>query len=324
MTPLGLGLIGLGRHGSRYAAHLLDGIPNVRLAAVARRNEADGRAFAARHGLRYHRTYQELIGDPAVEAVIVVTLPSVTPAICLDAVAAKKPVLIEKPLACTGAAARGMVRAAEAAGVTLMTAHTLRFDPAVQALKADLGKVGVREYLCLTSRVEPRPDLSEDRADYGGRGVLLEIGIHLLDLIRFLTGEEAAEVRCEMRPEGRAGPESMAVATVTTAGGFPCLVETSRLSESRVGRAEWIGRNGQVSADWMKHRTWMLTGRDIAQDRTFPDRPTIVSVLEAFVGSVMRGVPPPVTGLDGLRAVEIADACYHSALTGRWATVRNA
>ena len=103
MTPLGVGLIGLGRHGSRYAAHLLDGIPNVRLVAVARRNEADGRSFAVRHGLRYHRTYQELIGDPAVEAVIVVTPPSLTPAICLDAVAAKKPVLIEKPLACTSA-----------------------------------------------------------------------------------------------------------------------------------------------------------------------------------------------------------------------------
>ena len=321
MTSLGLGLIGLGRHGSRYAAHLLEGIPNARLAAVTRRNEPEGRAFAARHGLRYHRTYQELIADQAVEAVVVVTPPSQNLAICLEAVSAKKPVLIEKPLACTGGAAREMVTAAEAAGVSLMTAHTLRFDRAVQALKADLGKVGMREYLCLTSRVEPRPEVSDKRADYGGRGVLLEIGIHLLDLIRFLTGEEVREIRCEMRAEGTEGPESTAVAAIKTIGGFPCQVETSRVSHSRVGRAEWIGRDGQVCADWVRHRAWILTGRDIEHDRTVPDRPTIVSVLEAFVRSVTAGTTPPVTGLDGLRAVEIADACYESAATGRWTPV---
>src|SRR5947208_14298253 len=50
---IGIGLVGLGRHGSRYAQHLLEGIPGCHLAAVSRRDVGGGRAFAERHGLLY-------------------------------------------------------------------------------------------------------------------------------------------------------------------------------------------------------------------------------------------------------------------------------
>ena len=317
MAPLGIGLIGLGRHGMRYVRHLSDPSPDARLVAVCRRDAGQGRAVASRHGVKFFQDYGDLIACPQVDAVIVVTPPSLCLPICLAAVRAGKPLLIEKPLACTGADARTMVRAAETAGVPLMTAHTLRFDRAVLALKLQLAAVGARRYLVLTNRVEPRPEVVRDPEDYGGRGVLLEIGIHQLDLVRFLTGEEVAEVRCELERPSPDAAELRALVSLRTTGGLPCVLDVSRVTGGRVCRAEWIGADGQLCADWVHHRVRRVSAGSAVTEQPVEDVPTVAAVFRAFCSALTQGLPMPVTGLDGQRAVEIADACYESAESGR-------
>jgi predicted dehydrogenase len=319
VTLLGIGLIGLGRHGMRYAKHLLEPNPVARLVAVSRRDAAQGLRFAKEHSLRFYDDFRELIADPQVEAVVVVTPPALTKEICLEGIWARKPLLIEKPLALTGADAEAMAAAAERAHVPLMTAQTLRFDPVIQALKEALPTVGSPRYLLLTNRIEPRPDLWRDPRDYGGRGVLLEIGIHLLDLVRFLTDEEINEVRCEL--DVAEGAESRAWISLRTESNFRCLLDISRVSSGRVSRAEWIGEKGQLTADWARHRFSRLAGNDL-EEKTLPDTPTLVSLLQAFVHALQRRTPMPVSGWDGQRAVAIADACYASAATGRPVALR--
>jgi len=317
MTPLGIGLIGLGRHGMRYVRHLGEPSLGARLVAVCRRDAAQGRAVSTQHGARFFQEYEELIADPRVDAVVVVTPPSLCLPICLAAVRAKKPLLIEKPLACTAADARAMVEAAGQGGVPLMTAHTLRFDRAVLALKSQLASAGPRRYLALTNRVEPRPDVLRDPKDYGGRGALLEIGIHQLDLIRFLTGEEVAEVRCEVDRPAPGAAELRALVSARTDGGLPCIVDVSRVAGGRVGRAEWIGAEEQLSADWYQHRVRRVSAGNVVTEQAVEDVPTVEAALRAFCEALARAVPMPVTGVDGLRAVEIAEACYESAESGR-------
>lgn len=320
MTRIGIGLIGLGRHGMRYVRHLLQDVPTGKLVAVCRRSATDGARFAAEHGVHYYRDYHSLIGDPAVEAIIVVTPPVISPAICQAAVRAGKPLLIEKPLATTGVEAHRMVQSADQQGVPLMTAQTLRFEPTVRALKERLSDVGPPRYLVLTSRVEPRPGTASDPADYGGRGVLLEVGIHLLDLIRFLTNEDVREVRCEMEKADGEASETRAHASLRTTGGVPCIVDVSRMAAGRVGRVEWIGRDGQLVADWSQRRLVTLNGG--VKEENLPAGATIVDTLQTFLGALKDGLPMPITGLDGQRAVEIADACYESAASGNVVTVQ--
>jgi len=132
---LRIGLIGLGRHGMRYAQHMRELAPRATLVAVCRRDALQGAAFADTHGLRFHNDFRALIADPHVDAVVVVTPPSLTSVICGEAIRANKPLLIEKPLAMSGAVARTMAEAAESARVPLMTAQTLRFDSTIQALE---------------------------------------------------------------------------------------------------------------------------------------------------------------------------------------------
>jgi predicted dehydrogenase len=317
--PLGIGLIGLGRHGIRYAHHLLEPLPTARLVAVCRRDTAQGEAFASEHSVRFFPDYRDLLAAKDVHAVVVVTPPSQAYLICLEAIKAGKPLLIEKPLGCTGTEARDMVQAAESTGVPLMTAHTLRFDQAVLAFKTKLANAGRRRYLVLTNRIEPLP-ASKEPTDYGGRGVLLEIGIHLLDLVRFLTEEEITEVRSEMDSHPPAQPETRALVSLRTTGNLTCILDVSRVSAGRTSRAEWMGEDGQLMVDWANRRISRLTWRQAVEEWLFPQYPTIVATLSAFTESVTRGTPMPITGKDGLKAVEAADACYDSAATGQ--TVR--
>ena len=112
--PLGVGLIGLGHHGSRYAKHLLHDLPEARLAAVCRRRAEKGNGLPDAATVPCYSDYHELIADPGVEAVVVVTPPTLNRDICISVAQGKKALLVEKPLATTAEEAHspaGRVRA---------------------------------------------------------------------------------------------------------------------------------------------------------------------------------------------------------------------
>lgn len=315
MASIGIGLIGLGRHGMRYAQHLQEFASDATLVAVSRRDPIRGATFAADHGCRFHHDYHALIADPNVDAIIVVTPPALTSSICMAAIQAKKPLLIEKPLACMGAVAKAMAEAAAAAGIPLMTAHTLRFDTAIQALKTEVSTAGQAHYLALTYRLEQITGVRKNPPDYEQRGILLEIGTHLFDLIRFLTGEEIAEVRCEL-DRGLENTASRALVSLRTRGNLPCIIDVSRVSTGRVSRVEWIGSQAHISADWVQHRLCRIDREQRVDEWSVPPCHTVVETIRAFLTALKRSKPMPITGWDGYKAVAVADACYESAAGG--------
>src|SRR5438094_302874 len=115
MGRLAVGLIGTGKHGQRYARHIRADVPELTLAALSRRDPARGREQARALGCRFHDDWAALVADPAVEAVIAVVPPTLHPALAAAVAAARKPFLVEKPLAPTAAAARQTVRVPSAA-----------------------------------------------------------------------------------------------------------------------------------------------------------------------------------------------------------------
>ena len=314
---LGFGLIGLGRHGSRYARHLGEGVSGCHLVAVSRRDRAAGEAFAKVAGVAFVPDWRELVRRRDVDAVLVVTPPNLNREICLAAAKEGKALLIEKPLALTTEDARAMVEATRAAGVPLMTAQTLRFTPVLRRLRECVGQIGGLQYLWLSMRVEPAPHRWLDDSVQAGGGVLLEIGIHLMDLVRFLTGEEAIEASGEIVRRHTQQVEDLAVARFVLASNVRCYVEVSRVSEGRTCRVEVVGTNGQILADVSESTLTRIEGRTAVEKESVPDRPTIPIVLEEFARSFAAGTPMPVLGEDGLRAVAMAEAAYRSAAQGR-------
>ncbi|NOT97265.1 MAG: Gfo/Idh/MocA family oxidoreductase, partial [Nitrospira sp.] len=232
----------------------------------------------------------------------------------LQAVKAGKPILIEKPLAPTGGEAGAMVRAAEESGVMLMTAQTMRFDSTILLLRDHLPEIGRLRYATFTSRIETKASAQAPIA--GQRGVLVEFGVHLLDLVPFLTGQTVVNVRCELDQLTTIGPETMAIVQAQTTSGLRCVMDIARVSAGRVARTEWVGTHGQLSADWCHHRVTAVIGDRGPQEWVVQPQQTILATLRAFVHAIETKTPPPITGRDGWRAVEVADACYRSAEQG--------
>ncbi len=80
---------------------------------------------------------------------------------------------------------------------------------------------------------------------------------------------------------------------------------------------EAVGGAGQLIADVDRSLLTRIEGRMVAETEAVPDRPTVITVLEAFAKSLSARIPVPVSGEDGLRAVAMADACYRAAREGR-------
>jgi predicted dehydrogenase len=314
--PLRIGLIGAGRHGSRYIHHILHDLPGVSLAALCRKRIGEGVPSLAKTEIPVYGDYRALIADPTVEAVVVVTPPSLCLEICLEAVRARKPMLIEKPLAPTGREARAMVTAAEEAGLLLMTAQTLRFDSTILVLKDHLPEIGRLRYATFTSRIETKASAHVRSPIPGQRGALLEFGIHLLDMVPFLTSQEIVTVRCELDQLPSTAPETMAIVQTQTTSGLRCVMDVARVVTGRVARTEWVGTEGQIAADWFHQRVTCAIDGTAPLEWAVQPQQTILATLRAFVHAIETDSMPPITGHDGCRAVEVADACYRSAELG--------
>ena len=311
---IGVGLIGVGRHGMRYAQHLVQNLPTASLRAVCRRHPEQGFQVPGAESVKVYGDARSLIADPTVDVVVVVIPPIYSSEICGLAIQARKPLLIEKPLATTVTDARTIVAQAGEAGVPLMTAQTLRFDHTIQHMKTLQPCIGRSRQLNLVFHIEIRKTAPDHAAGYGQRGALLEIGVHMLDLVRFLTGEEVRDVRCTMDQHPPSAPELKASVHLTTIGGTTCQIEIARVLESRAGRAIWIGSQGRVEADWMQRRIRCVdeTGVEM-MNADLPPAQTVLATLTAFLQAVKNNSPMPITAEDGCRAVEIAEACYRSA-----------
>jgi len=224
--------------------------------------------------------------------------------------------LVEKPLAPTGREARAMVTAAEEAGLLLMTAQTLRFDSTILLLKDHLAEIGHLRYATFTSRIETKASAHVRSPIPGQRGALLEFGIHLLDMVPFVTNEEIVAVRCELDQLPSVAPDTMAIVQAQTVSGLQCVMDIARVGAGRIARTEWVGTQGQIAADWFHQRVIGVIGENVPLEWAVQPQQTILATLRAFVHAIETHSPPPITGRDGCRAVEVADACYRSAELG--------
>jgi predicted dehydrogenase len=316
MKPIPIGLIGVGRHGFRYLHHLLSDETGGELVAISRSNIEEGTRLATEYSLRFYPNYHDLLADSTIQAVLIVTPPSLNLPIALEAIKYGKAILLEKPLALNHSQGRQIVEAATQAKVPFMTAQTLRYEPAIRQLQGIASSLGHWEYLSCVMRFETGPASAEKKTSWNNYGVIMEFGIHLLDLIRVLTQDEVHSVSAEIERPVSQDPEHRAFIKLVTRRGFPCYLDLSRVSQGRVTRAEIIGTKGQALADWTTGIVRRVSRGNETTDYPCPPSATLIDLLRDFCQAIRTRSQMPITAEDGLRAVELADACYQSAQTG--------
>jgi predicted dehydrogenase len=183
---LGMGVIGCGRVAQAHLAAAVTLGKEVELLAVADREEGRAREAKEKYCAGGFTTrYEDILRNPEVEAVII-TLPNhLHHSACLAAAAARKHILIEKPMAMDLHQAREMVKAAEQNGVSLMVGQSRRFSDAVFVLQERLPEIGELFRIIISFLVSfPSPPTPWwRRAEEAGGLVILLQGSHSLDSI---------------------------------------------------------------------------------------------------------------------------------------------
>ena len=326
MDTIRFGLIGAGKHGSRYAKHIVEDIPQAELVAVCRRGRQEGEALATKYRCSSYVDYRQILEDTRINAIAIVVPPYLHQQIVTAACQTGKHILLEKPFATSVAEGQQMLAALSHSGSRCMVAHTLRFNAVVQTLKHRIPQIAPLHSLYLSQRFEQSPLVWLDRKAESGGGIVLHTGVHSFDLLRFLSGYEATHVWCQTKT----------VLTKETEDNFSMFCQLSDMSHSHVihgaaagsrstmsrsGLIEISGEHGQLVGDHHHGFAYFIQGAERTTLSVPPPLPTIREMLQVFVNCLLDGTPFPITPEDGLRAVAIAEACYRSAENNRLESV---
>ena len=323
---LRIGLLGAGRigriHGSNVAAH-----PRARLGAIFDASREAARGLADLTGAEVVDV-EAVIDSPDIDALVICT-PTDTHADYIEQGArAGKAIFCEKPVSLDAERTRACLRVVEETGARLMVGFNRRFDPSFSALQRRIrdGEIGEVELVTILSR-DPAPP-SPDYLIRSG-GLFRDMMIHDFDMARFLLGEEPVEVYAIasnlVDPEiGRAGDVDTAAVVMRTASGKIAQISNSRRATYGYDqRIEVHGSRGLLAAG--NRRTTTVEFADARGYSVDPALPFFLeryaeayrAELDAFVAGTLDGRILAPTGLDGLRAQELADAATAVARTGK-------
>ena len=318
MAKIGVAVVGTGHRGSSQAAKYA-AKDNAELVAVCDVVPELAEKVAAEHGVKAYTSVEELVKDPAVDAVDVVT-PSVHHAApAITAAEAGKHVMVATPFAVTLQECDGMIAAAEKTGVNLMFAQTWRFIPTDRKAKEllDAGEIGELIWISWTRMMPPYgsgPDRWFRWRSSGG-GFWVWEGTHFTDQIRWFAGDEFSQAySAGMGNYVSAGDgEDNGIGAFKFAGGaFAVVMEGN--SDPGASRGEWrfVGTKGMIEAD----KDEVRLGKGGWQTVDVDDRDTNAETDE-FVASIIEGRPPIMTGQDGRASLEAILALHKSQDTGQ-------
>jgi predicted dehydrogenase len=336
-TPMKFGLIGAGCIGQLRAKALAQA-EGCALSAITDVDPARARAMAPSSDVKIAQDVNAMLALADLDAVIVSTPPQFHEDIVISALKAGKHVLCEKPLANTVEACRRMVAASRASGRVLATGFNHRYFPQIQYLKQaiDSGLIGeldhVRAFAGHTGLSEFRNPWEYDKNVIGG-GALMDVGIHIIDLTRYVLGEvEEVYGFTSNRVWNLGASEDNGIALLRNPQGKYAVLQAT-WTEWKGYRffLEAYGTKGMVRAYYAPMMNLLITqdkpgGRRKRTVRLYP----MTMLREKFTGwqssvirmftqeftdflRLTRGEPSAIAdGLAGYRAVEIANAVYRS------------
>jgi UDP-N-acetylglucosamine 3-dehydrogenase len=303
---LRVGVIGAGVMGSNHA-RVLAGLPATTLVGVVDPLPAHRTRVAEMTGCRAFETVDDLIAA-GIDAVTIAAPTHLHHEIALAAIAHKIHVLVEKPIASSVEEGEAIVTAARRAGITLMVGHVERFNPAVAAIKQAISGEDILS-IAIT-RVGPFPPRMSNV------GVVIDLAVHDIDLIRWFTESEIVEVQPQLS-SAVAEREDIALLQFRTASGVLAHINTNWLTPFKARNVTVATRDKDVTGDLLTRQVTECFGfkpdgsysmRHLPVGHDEPLRAELI----AFLAAVRSDGVPAVTGDQGVASLEIAIRCLET------------
>jgi len=321
MNKINWGIIGCGDVTEVKSGPAFNKVPDSSLVAVMRRDAAKARDYAQRHAVpKWYSNAQDLINDPGVNAIYIATPPSSHEEYALAAVAAGKPVYVEKPMSVDAGSAWRMHAAASDKGVPLVVAHYRRAQPLFKKLKqllldrviGDTRFVRLELYKPLLTDNELAVPKTAWRVDPGvaGGGLFHDLAPHQLDLMYHFFGPVAKASGIGTNQAGKYGASDIVTGNILFKNNiiFDGLWNFSAGTATEKDQCEIIGTKGSIGFSMFDHMPVVVrldtNEQSFAFDRLeHVQQPMIEQVVRYFLGKGDN----PCGGEEGAEVMQLLD-----------------
>ena len=320
------GIVGAGFMGGTHAAGWAE--TEATIAGFADSDLASAQSLANRYKTKAYPSLEAMLND--VDVVDICAPTHLHHALALQAAAAGKDIICEKPLARTVEDAQEMIAVCRDANVKLLVAHVVRFFPEYAKAKAAVaeGQIGQPAVLRLTrGAFRPKKPVDNWFTDFEkSGGMMLDLMIHDFDYARWIAGEVESVFAKNIASAHPNAPvdhglvilkhRSGAISHVEGSWAYPPPIFRTRIEIA--GSDGWLEFDSDKSAAIDLH---LHQQQNDAPDVPLPGSPLSESPyttqLKAFYNALLNNVPPPITAQDGLAALQIALAAIESAQRGK-------
>lgn len=310
MKKVRTAVIGTGFWGKNHA-RVYKELAETELLAICDIDAERASNVAKQLGVTPYNSVEKMLKHEDIEAVSVCTWSTSLAKEATKAVENGKHVLVEKPMAANTKQAEKLLAASEKMGVHLTVGFLMRFIPGLQHMKKAVENKSIGELVCATAkRVSQWPER------IGDVGVVKDTAIHDIDVMLYLFNQDPIAVYAKTGSMRYKKFEDYAQIMLTFEGGKSAFIESNWLTPYKTRILIATGSEAIMRLDYITQELTVEDAKETVQPRYQVQEPLKLE-LQHFANCILKKEKPLITGLDGLKALRIAESAIKSSSTNR-------
>ena len=310
MKKLGVAVIGTGGWGKNHV-RVYKELASTELVAICDVNAERAKNIASQFGVKAYTNSTRMLKNKEIEAVSVCTWSTKLAKEALKALKAGKHVLVEKPMATNTKQAEKLLETAEQNDLHLTVGFLMRFIPGLQHIREAVENKKIGELVCATAR-----RVSQWPERIGDVGVVKDTAIHDIDVMRYIFNEDPITVYAKTGSMKHIKFEDYAQIMLTYKDGKSAFIESNWLTPYKTRALTVTGSDAIMRLDYMTQELWIEEPKENLQPR-YPWQEPLKLELQHFADCILEKKKPLITGVDGLKALQVAEAALRSSTKNR-------
>jgi len=321
---LNVAVIGTGAMGKNHA-RVYSMLDSVHLAAVCDINKKAANALAREYHARAYSDIDELLKKEKLDAVSICVPTILHKETALKCIEKRIHILVEKPIATNKEEAKEIIKAAKKNAVTVAVGHIERFNPVIIELKKrivnnELGRI--LKVHCQRLSLFPQRIIDV--------GVVIDLAIHEIDILRYLIDSKIRRVYAETGQCFHQSNEDLLIGTIRFENDVVGVIHANWLTPKKVREIAITGEKGMFVANYLTQELYFYEKKYVGNVADYSKefirgtegkkinikierQEPLMNELKAFVGSILGNKKPPVTAEEGMEALIVAQRLLESA-----------